>query len=257
MSKHIFTSLGGLLLLVLVYSFIPQPKKTVWMIGDSTMSIKVPDKFPETGWGEAFAKMFKTNVDVINKAKNGRSTKSCINEGIWKEVYDGLKPGDYVIIQFGHNDEKVHKPNTGTTIDEYKANLSFFVTETRSKKGQPILLTSIARRAFEEGKLVDTHGAYPDAVRKVADSLDVPLIDLTRQTSELLTELGEEKSAGIFLHLPEGHTNYPKGVVDNTHLNEHGAKTIATLVARELERQQMPLAKDLLELSSALKNKNK
>src|SRR5690606_25873232 len=106
-------------------------------------------------------------------------------------------------------------------------------TETRSKKATPILLTPIARRAFEGGKLIDTHGAYPDAVSRVADSLDVPLIDLTRQTSALLTEMGEEKSISWFLHLPEGHTNYPKGVVDNTHLNEHGAKTIADLVVQD------------------------
>ncbi|PRD54756.1 rhamnogalacturonan acetylesterase [Sphingobacterium gobiense] len=244
--KNILWSLNGILVLGVLCSFIIQPrKKNIWMIGDSTMAIKAPDKFPETGWGVAFAEMFGSDVDVLNKAKNGRSTKSCIREGIWKEVSDGLKQGDYVFIQFGHNDEKVHKPNTGTIIDEYKANLSLFVTEARSKGAEPILLTPIARRAFEDGKLVDTHGAYPDAVRTVADSLHVPLIDMTQQTSELLTELGEEKSARLFLHLPEGHINYPKGVIDNTHLNERGAETIATLVARELERQRMPLAKDL------------
>ncbi|PRD46501.1 rhamnogalacturonan acetylesterase [Sphingobacterium haloxyli] len=242
-----FIPFWGIFLLVLLCSFMPKSKKTVWMIGDSTMAIKAPDKFPETGWGVAFAEMFRPDVDVLNKAKNGRSTKSCIREGIWKEVSDGLRGGDYVFIQFGHNDEKVHKPNTGTTIEEYKANLSLFVTEARSKGAEPILLTPIARRAFEDGKLVDTHGAYPDAVRKVADSLHVPLIDLTQQTSELLTELGEEKSASLFLHLPEGHINYPKGVIDNTHLNERGAEAVAHLVALDLEQQHIPLAKDLKE----------
>lgn len=245
MNKHTFILTGGILLLVLLCSFIPQPKKTIWMIGDSTMAIKAPDKFPETGWGVGFARMFKADVNVINKAKNGRSTKSCIGEGIWQEVSDGLKPGDYVFIQFGHNDEKVHKPNTGTTVDEYKANLSFFVTEARSRGAGPILLTPIVRRAFEEGKLVDTHGEYPDAVRQVADNLHVPLIDLTRKTSDLLTEMGEEKSVSLFLHLPEGHANYPKGVVDNTHLNERGAETIAHLVAHDIRRQGIPLAKYL------------
>lgn len=246
MKKNIFFSLSGVFLLVLACSFMLQPKKrNVWMVGDSTMAIKAADKFPETGWGVAFATKFKAQAEIQNKAKNGRSTKSCINEGIWKEVYEGLRPGDYVFIQFGHNDEKVHKPDVGTTIDEYKANLSRFVMETRSKKGNPVLLTPIARRAFEEGILVDTHGEYPEAVRQVADSLNVPLIDLTLQTSDLLTALGEEESISLFLHVPEGHSNYPKGVVDNTHLNEYGAQIIADLVVRDIERQCIPLAKDL------------
>lgn len=244
--KYILWPLSGIFMLSFLCSFMmPPKKKNIWMIGDSTMAIKAPDKFPETGWGVAFATKFVAHTEVRNKARNGRSTKSCINEGIWKEVYNGLKPDDYVFIQFGHNDEKVHKPNTGTTIDEYKANLSMFVAEARSKGAEPVLLTPIARRAFEAGKLVDTHGEYPDAVRKVADSLDVPLIDLTVQTTNLLTALGEEKSKSLFLHLPEGHSNYPKGVTDNTHLNEQGAETIATLVVRDLKRQQIPLMNDL------------
>jgi len=244
--KNILRSLSGMLVLGLLCSFILQPKKkNIWMIGDSTMAIKAPNKFPETGWGVAFATKFKGHAEVQNKAKNGRSTKSCINEGIWKEVYEGMQPGDYVFIQFGHNDEKVQKPNTGTTIDEYKANLSMFVTEARSKKAEPILLTPIVRRAFEEGKLVDTHGAYPDAVRQVADSLQVPLIDLTIQTAELLTKLGEEGSISLFLHLPEGYPNYPKGAVDNTHLNEDGAEAIANLVVRDIKKQRIPLMNDL------------
>lgn len=245
--KHVLFSVAGALVLGLLCSFILQQpsKKNIWMIGDSTMAIKDARKSPERGWGMAFANMFAEHVVVQNKARNGRSTKSCINEGIWKEVHDGLQPGDYVFIQFGHNDEKVNKPNVGTTIDEFKANLSFFVRETRAKHAEPILLTPIARRAFEEGKLVDTHGAYPDAVRRVADSLQVPLIDLTVQTSNFLTAWGEEESKRLFLHLPKGHPNYPDGVVDNTHLNEYGAETIARLTARELERQGMPLAKDL------------
>ena len=244
--KNILWSLSGVLVLGLLCSYIIQPrKKNVWMIGDSTMAIKAPDKFPETGWGVAFATRFNAHTEVQNRARNGRSTKSCINEGMWKEVYEGIQPGDYVFIQFGHNDEKVHKPNTGTTIAEYKTNLSFFVTETRSKKGNPILLTPIARRAFADGKLVDTHGEYPDAVRQVADSLDVPLIDLTTETSAVLSKLGEERSVSLFLHLPEGYPNYPKGAVDNTHLNEHGAETIANLVVQEMKRQGIPLVNDL------------
>lgn len=232
--------------LAALFSFTLPPKKLkIWMVGDSTMSIKAPDKFPETGWGVPFAQFFREEVEVVNMAKNGRSTKSCIRSGTWREVYESAQKGDYVLIQFGHNDEKVHKSGTGTTIDEYKANLSMFVTEARAKDATPILLTPIARRAFKEGKLVDTHGAYPAAVKQVADSLNVYLIDLTRQTSDLLTAMGEEKSKDLFLHLPQGHANYPEGVVDNTHLNEEGAMAVASLVANELKWQNIPLAKKL------------
>lgn len=244
--KNILVTMVGAFCLTLLCSFLTQTrKKTVWMIGDSTMAIKAANKFPETGWGMAFAQLFKPGTEVVNKAKNGRSTKSCIGEGIWQEVYDSIQPSDYLFIQFGHNDEKVHKPKTGATIDEYKANLSMFVTKARDKGAEPILLTPIARRAFEKGKLTDTHGEYPAAVKQVADSLQVPLIDLTQQTTDLLTDMGEEKSSELFLHLPEGHPNYPEGVIDNTHLNEEGAALIAHLAAESLKRQRIPLAKDL------------
>lgn len=243
--QKLLSAISVFCLILLCSFYMISEKKRVWMIGDSTMAIKAANKFPETGWGVPFAGLFDSDTEVVNKARNGRSTKSCIQEGTWKEVYEGMKPGDYLFIQFGHNDEKVHKPNTGTTIDEYKANLSMFVTEARQKGAEPILLTPIARRAFEDGVLIDTHGAYPGAVKRVADSLQVILIDLTRQTSDLLTEMGEEGSIDLFLHLPEGHVNYPKGVVDNTHLNELGAATIADLVAKELKRRNIPLAENL------------
>lgn len=233
-------------LLFTLSGFLPQHKKiNIWMMGDSTMSIKSKSKFPETGWGMPFSKLFKGHVKVYNLAKNGRSTKSFINEGLWNTVYEGLSEGDYVFIQFGHNDEKIDKPNTGTSIDEYKKNLSLFVEKARSKNANPILLTPIARRSFKDGKLVDTHGEYPEAVRHVADSLDVVLIDMTKETSKLLRKKGEKKSVDFFLHLPPGHENYPNGVTDNTHLNTHGAKVLADLVVKSLKKQKIPLVRDL------------
>lgn len=222
-----------------------QDKITIWMIGDSTMSIKAKDKYPETGWGVPFPNMYQENIQVVNKARNGRSTKSFIKEGSWEEVYSGMQKGDYIFIQFGHNDEKVQKPTTGTQIPEYKGNLSDFVEGARIKGANPILLTPIVRRVFEDGELIKTHGEYPEAVRVVADSLNVPLIDLTKITRELLLELGEEGSKKLFLHLPEGHKNYPKGVTDNTHLNEYGAQVITDLVVEELIRQNIPLKNSL------------
>jgi lysophospholipase L1-like esterase len=240
------TTLLSLFIAVTLCSFLPQSKKmNIWMMGDSTMSIKAKDKYPETGWGVPFAKLFKSHVTIHNRAKNGRSTKSFIHEGLWADIYQELQEGDYVFIQFGHNDEKVDKPKTGPSIDEYKSNLSLFVEKVRAKKATPILLSPIARRSFVEGKLVDTHGEYPNAAQQVADSLNVAFIDMTTKTFQLLQEKGEQKSIALFLHLPPNSTNYPNGVVDNTHLNNHGATVIAKMVAKALKNQKIPLASEL------------
>lgn len=217
----------------------------VWMMGDSTMSIKQAAKHPETGWGVPFATLFKRRVQVNNYAQNGRSTRSFIEEGRWQEVYEQLKEGDYLFIQFGHNDEKLDKPKVGTDIAAYKANLSMFVLKAQEKGAKPILLTPIERRHFSNGLLLDTHQAYPDAVRQIADSLQLPLIDLQKKTHVLLSELGDEKSKELFLHLKPGHKNYPDGVVDDTHLNEQGAAAIAKLVVNGMKELQLDLVKML------------
>lgn len=214
-------------------------------MGDSTMSIKDEHKFPETGWGVPFATLFKDQIHVRNQAKNGRSTRSFINEGLWKEVYEQSKAGDYLFIQFGHNDEKIEKPAVGTSIAVYKANLSMFISKAREKNVHPVLLTPIARRHFEGSILVDTHKGYPAAMRSVADSLHVPLIDLTEKTNLLLRKLGEKKSKRLFLHLKEGDKNYPEGVEDNTHLNAEGAKVVAELVVEELRVLDLGLKSSL------------
>src|SRR5690606_3656462 len=246
MKRQPIVFVGSVVLLALLCSFLIQPKKmTNWMMGDSTMSIKDPNKFPETGWGVAFAEKFEDHVQIVNKAKNGRSTKSFIKEGIWNEVEAEMRQGDYLFIQFGHNDEKIDKPNTGTSICEYKRNLALFVARARQKGVFPVLLTPIARRSFVDGKLADTHKGYPEAMRHVADSLDVTLIDLTKMTSERLTQMGEEQSVKWFLHLRPGHQNYPSGVRDDTHLNDYGAYQIANLVTTAIAVQQLALAKDL------------
>lgn len=218
---------------------------TLWMMGDSTMAIKDPNKYPETGWGVPFATLFKSSVQVKNKAKNGRSTRSFINEGRWQEIYDQLREGDYLFIQFGHNDEKINKPNVGTDIGTFKANLGMFIVKAREKGAQPILLTPIARRNFEQGVLVDTHKDYPAATRAVADSLQVPLIDLTEKTNRLLTKLGERKSEKLFLHLKPGHKNYPEGVIDNTHLNKEGAMAVAKLTVEGMKELKLGLVRQL------------
>jgi lysophospholipase L1-like esterase len=154
--------------LLLALASLTQPI-TLWLAGDSTMAQKQPDKRPETGWGEALQPCFdSTAVRVANRAMNGRSTRSFVAEGRWKAIVDSLKPGDYVFIQFGHNDEKVGTANYSSPED-YRRNLVRFVDDVRSRGGHAVLFTPVVRRRFEGARLVDTHGAYPDARARGGD----------------------------------------------------------------------------------------
>src|SRR3954467_12689151 len=147
--------------LLLSAFILPQKRKMkVWLIGDSTMANKEIKAYPETGWGMPFSVFFDSTVEVDNRAKNGRSTKSFFAEGLWKPVVDNLQEGDYVLIQFGHNDE-VKTKATYTTEDEFVNNLRQYVNETRMKKAIPVLITPVARRKFDStGMLEDTHKVY-------------------------------------------------------------------------------------------------
>src|SRR5215213_9727880 len=148
---------------------------TVWLAGDSTMAQKQPDKRPETGWGEALQPCFDSaEVRIANRAMNGRSTRSFVAEGRWQAILDSLHAGDYVFIQFGHNDEKVGT-NNYSSPDDYRRNLVRFVDDVRAQKAHPILFTPVVRRRFEGERLVETHGLYPDAARAAAGDRDVPL----------------------------------------------------------------------------------
>ena len=209
------------------------------------MAIKSKSKYPETGWGVPFKALFREGVEVRNLAKNGRSTKSFRAEGLWDSVRRNLKPQDYVFIQFGHNDEKVDKPHLGTSIAEFEDNLKNYVRFVQERGATAVLLTPIVRRKFEDGRLVDTHQAYGTSALHVARELGVSCIDLNKLTADLLSDYGEDDSKSLFLHLPEGSKNYPKGVVDNTHLNVEGAQAVAGLVAEELKRSKLALAQYL------------
>lgn len=243
MKSKYFLLLGVLSLMS--FALIQERKITVWMIGDSTMANKSAKAYPETGWGMPFSTFFDKKVYVDNRAMNGRSTLSFINEKRWEYVINNIKPGDYLIIEFGHNDEKVNKPGVGTRIPEFKANLSRFVTEARQKKAIPVLMTPIARRLFENGVLKDTHMDYPEAVRRVADSLHVPMVDMLKKTSDLLASKGEQGSIALFNHVAPGTPNYPDGKKDDTHLSVDGARQIAGLAAEGLTELKLDIAKHL------------
>lgn len=243
--KKLLLSFGYLFGLWCCLAFTgPQQKKIkVYLIGDSTMSIKDIKAYPETGWGMPFVYFFDSSVEVDNRAKNGRSTKTFISEGLWQPVAANLQSGDYVFIQFGHNDEVETKKSYATPA-EYTANLKRFVTETRNKKAIPILLTSVARRNFNEaGKIVGTHDVYANLVRQLSKDLKVPLIDMDVKSQALLQEMGPEHSKLLFLQLAPGeHPNYPTGKDDNTHFNELGARKMAQLVYAEIKNLNLELA---------------
>ncbi|TGE23431.1 rhamnogalacturonan acetylesterase [Hymenobacter metallicola] len=231
------------LLALLAFTSAPPSAIKVYLIGDSTMSNKEEKAFPETGWGMPFKYFFDETVTVDNRAMNGRSTKSFLAENRWQPVAAALQPGDYVFIQFGHNDEVPTKANYTPEAD-FRANLVRFVAETRAKKATPVLLTPVARRKFDTaGKVEETHAVYAGIVRAVAQEQKVALIDLDAESLALLQQFGPENSKLLFNHLAPGeHPNYPAGRDDNTHFNELGARKMAQLVLADIRTLKLDLA---------------
>lgn len=219
---------------------------SVFLIGDSTMADKpgTSEVNPERGWGQIFKTYFDDRVHVENHAVNGRSSKSFIDEGRWDTVVARLQPGDYVFIQFGHNDEKVLDPNRYTNpYTGYRYNLRRFVEDSRAKGATPVLLSSIVRRQFnEQGTLVDTHGAYPMICRLLASEMKVVFIDMQWLTEQVVSKLGPEDSKQLYLWVP-AHTYaaFPDGKQDDTHLNPVGADRFARLVVQQIRSLDLPL----------------
>ena len=218
----------------------------IYMIGDSTMADKPDLDFPERGWGQLLPMYFDSTVVIENHARNGRSTRSFIYESRWDSVYSKLKPGDYVVIQFGHNDSGESKIGRHAVPDEYRYNLVKFARETMSKGAHPILCTPVVRRNFENSQLVDLHGVYPEIVREVAKQLNVPIIDMHAKSFQLVSNLGEEGSLPLFLQISPGvFEKLPEGRIDNTHFSEKGASEIAKLFVDGIKEQRLELEKYL------------
>lgn len=231
-----------LIIICLISTICFAQKTTVYTIGDSTMANKKdPDRNPEHGWAQVLQPFFKDNIVIENKAVNGRSTKSFINEKRWDSIYKKLKKGDYVFIEFGHNDEKIEDSTRFTNPHtSYRYNLIKFVKENREKGAIPILLTSIARRNFnQKGVLVPTHGEYSLETRLVAQEYKVPFIDLEYLTELLEQSYGPEKSKQLHLHFKAGeNAYYDKDKADDTHLSLLGATKIAQIVVDQIKTIQ-------------------
>lgn len=220
----------------------------VLLAGDSTMAPKLVKKRPETGWGEMLPGWFDAeSVVVRNHARNGRSTRTFIEEGRWQTLLDATRPGDYVFIQFGHNDQSKSKVERYTPQDQYRVNLERFVTEVRERGAIPVLMTPVVRRRFDDsGTFYDSHRDYPDFVRQAAESTGAVLLDMERSSREVLKARGEEASKSLYLWLAPGeHANYPNGLEDNTHFSPVGARVMAAVAVADLRASGLPLA-DLL-----------
>ena len=215
---------------------------TIHLTGDSTMADKdiKGGTNPERGWGMMFPNFLDEGVDVVNYAKNGRSTKSFIDEGLWDKVLGNLKEGDYVFIQFGHNDSKQSDSvRYAAPWGAYKANLEKFVLQTREKGGKPVLLTPVARRWFKEGGLDrNCHGDYPIVMKKVAEGLNVPLLDMTSVTLDWLEGLGDEGSRPYYM--------ISTGKSDNTHTVARGARKLAEMTCAEIRKSLPEIAEHLI-----------
>lgn len=234
--------ISSILLLFITTSFIlPEKKKIkILMAGDSTMAIKDTKAFPETGWGMPFVYFWDKTVTVINKAKNGASTRTFREDSLWQSIEQQEAEGDYVFIQFGHNDE-VPAKKSYTTPREFQNNLKRYISETRSKNAIPILLTPVARRKFDStGHIEGTHEQYSELVRQVAVQEKVVLIDLDRISQAMYQRFGADKSKLLFVQLQKGENpNYPDGREDNTHFSELGARLVAELVLNAI-REKIP-----------------
>ncbi len=188
----------------------------------------------------SFDDAFQSSVTVYNRAVSGASTKSFINAGRWSKVTAELKEGDYVFINFGHNDEEQTKSNS-TTPSEYTANLTKMVRETLAKKAIPVLLTSITRYKWSNGSVKDSH-PYSKYVREVATAQKAHFIDLNTLSKKLLESYGQEPAKKLYLFFKGGlYPAYPDGASDETHLSVLGASEMSDIVESELKRQNIPL----------------
>ena len=225
-----------------------QQKITLHLIGDCTGAAKADNNRPETGWGEKLGDFCDQNIQVRNYAQNGRSTRTFIEEHRWDSVLAALQPGDYVFIQFGHNDE-VPTKKSYTSPEAFKVNLKRFISETNARGATPVLLTPVSRRRFDEqGNFFDTHGEYGAYVRQVAEETSVAFIDMQIISMAILVRYGKKESTKLFLHCAEGECpNYPNGIIDDTHFNDFGATVMAELLSKAIANANIPLKDHVIE----------
>ncbi|GGO07537.1 rhamnogalacturonan acetylesterase [Saccharibacillus kuerlensis] len=209
-----------------------------YLAGDSTMADYPEERAPMQGWGNKLPLFLPGGSKVVNEAVCGRSSQSFIEEGRLDRILQAIREGDYLLIQFGHNDAKDDPERHTSPWSSYRECLLRYIDGARGKGAQPILITPLSRRHFDaDNLLLATHGDYPRAMEALAVRENVPIIDLTSRSAAVYKEMGERQSRQWFTQFAPGeHPNYPEGIEDNTHLNEQGAEAVAELVADGLRR---------------------
>ena len=219
---------------------------TIFLAGNSTVVDQDDD--PWASWGQMFPRFLKQGAAVSNQAESGLSLGSFLFSNRLKKVLDMMRPGDYLFIEFGHNDQKEKGPDDGA-FKSYSERMRFFVDEFRSKGGIPVIVSPANRRSFgEDGKIINSLGDYPEAARQVASELDVPFIDLNGMTKTLYEHLGQENSKKLFVIYPENSFPWePKALNDNTHFNSYGAYELTKCIIKGIRENNIGLKKYLIK----------
>ncbi|WP_076068872.1 rhamnogalacturonan acetylesterase [Sphingomonas montana] len=234
---------AALLLATATTAAPPAPGTTIFIAGDSTAAPYRANRAPQTGWGMLLPCALDATVRVENRAVGGRSTRTFITEGRLDRIAADIRAGDVLLIQFGHNDASIDKPERYARADtDYVINLLRYIGIARKAGAFPVLLTPVPRNAFTGATADESFPRYAAAMRRVAQQTNTPLIEVGRQGAAWLTRTGAARAQAYYLHLPVGTTNYPRGLSDNTHFSEAGARGIATIVARGLRGLNLPVS---------------
>ncbi|MDA9460576.1 rhamnogalacturonan acetylesterase [Enterococcus mundtii 3F] len=218
--------------------------QTIHIAGDSTASIKDLTARPETGWGEVLGKYFLPTIRINNQAKNGRSSKSFIEEGRFTRLQEEFQAGDFLLIQFGHNDQKITEVKGTEPFGGYLDALAIYAQTALALNVQPIFLTPITRRLYLKNEQLDPNclGDYPKAMMQFAEKNNYPILDVFTRSQTALQQYTQEETKKFYLHLPvDSFRNYPLGLCDNTHFSPEGADLVAQLVVELLKETDLPL----------------
>lgn len=250
--------------------YVKNESTTIYLAGDSTVCDYEDSYYPQAGWGQLFGNYFNENVKIDNRAIGGRSSKSFIDEGRLQGILDDIKPGDYVMIQFAHNDQKTDSRYTNADTT-YKVYLEKYIRDIREKGAYPIFVTATPRRSFLNDVFVGDEtneqlypqslGKYPDAMRDVATQYAVPLLDLTKEWTEVVETSGSTDSKKYYLYLTANdsrfdsvklaNSSYKNGNTDDTHFNIYGADYIASIVVELMKEKDLPLCEYLTDYKPA------
>lgn len=224
---------------------MPKKHLRVFIAGDSTVQTYDKKWEPKAGWGQMISRFFSSEIMFENHAISGRSSKSFINEGRLTRIFKEVKPNDYLLIQFGHNDAKKNRPELYTSVEDFKKYLKIYVDGARQRGATPILITPIGRRIFNEatGKFNVSFPEYVQGMKVVAKELDVLLVDLSALSVAYYNKIGPKGTRSVFLYTESGvYPAFPNGSQDNTHFQEYGAIQMASLVSRAIQNLDIPLS---------------